>query len=217
MGGMSGQMGQGGPRGEMTDGQQGQMTPPTQGQNGPRGEMTGDRQRGEMGQNDPRGQMTPPTQEQNGGQQQTAPAADARQETLTVAPTTQNLTVDGAVQNAEIYNINGSNYFKLRDIAMLLSGTGAQFSVDYDAASRTIIITTGQSYAPQGGELERGTDRSASCVRSAQTLVIDGRTVALTAYNLGGNNFFRLRELGAALGFGVDYDETTRTMLVTSI
>ncbi|MBE6909970.1 MAG: carbohydrate-binding domain-containing protein [Ruminococcaceae bacterium] len=217
MGGMPGEMGQDDRRGEMTqDGRQGQMMPPTQGRDGMPGEMGQDDRRGEMNQNGPRGQMTPPTQEQN-GEQQTASAADARQETLAVAPTTQNLTVDGAAQNAEIYNINGSNYFKLRDIAMLLSGTGAQFSVDYDAASRTIIITTGRGYTPQGGELERGTDRSASCVRSAQTLVIDGRTVALTAYNLGGNNFFRLRELGAALGFGVDYDETTRTMLVTSI
>ena len=33
---------------------------------------------------------------------------------------------------------------------------------------------------------------------------------------MGGNNYFQLRELGEALGFGVDYDEGRRTILVKS-
>jgi hypothetical protein len=33
---------------------------------------------------------------------------------------------------------------------------------------------------------------------------------------IGGNNFFRLRDLGAALDFGVDYVEQTRTVIVSS-
>ena len=220
MGGMPGQMGGMQPGGRME--QNGQMGP-----NGQMGQMAPTTQN----QNDRQGQMTPPAQNQSGRQNQTsantqetnaqhtggenAPQA-AAQEALSVALTTQNLTVDGVSQNAEIYNINGNNYFKLRDIAMMLSGTGVQFSVDYDAASRTILVTTGESYTPQGGELQTGMDRSASCVKSAQILSINGRSAALTAYNIGGNNFFQLRELGAALGFGVDYDRATRTMVVTS-
>ena len=176
------------------------------------GQMPPDKPDGENGI--PGGGQTPPDLPEQSYGQQTPPAAN--EESLTVALTTQNLTVDGETQNAEIYNINGSNYFKLRDIAMMLNGTDAQFSVDYDAASRTISVTTGQDYTPQGGELEPGADRSASCVKSTQTLTINGRSVEMTAYNLGGYNFFKLRELGVALGFGVDYDETTRTMLVTS-
>ena len=38
----------------------------------------------------------------------------------------------------------------------------------------------------------------------------------IVTYNLGGNNFFKLADLGAALGFGVAYDEDSRTMLVSS-
>ena len=38
----------------------------------------------------------------------------------------------------------------------------------------------------------------------------------LTAYNLAGNNFFKLRDLGKALNFDVDYDGSTATMIVKS-
>ncbi|MBE7004758.1 MAG: carbohydrate-binding domain-containing protein [Ruminococcaceae bacterium] len=213
--GQNGRQGQMAPPDWGQNGQQGQMTPPDWGQNGRQGQMASP----DQGQNDQQDQTKPSSQTQNSGRNQTTPAQtqNTRQESaLQVAPTTQSLTVDGVSRNAEIYNINGSNFFKLRDVAMLLSGTSSCFSVDYDAASRTIAVVTGESYVPQGGELQTGTDRSASCVPSTQTLTINGRAVELTAYNLGGSNFFQLRELGAALGFGVDYDEASRTVVVTS-
>ena len=143
-------------------------------------------------------------------------AVPAATEKLNVMLTSQRLTVNGAEKTAEIYNINDKNYFKLRDIAALLNGTGSQFSVDYDAATKTISITTGAPYTANGSELVIGEDKSASCVVSSQSVTINGQKVDLTAYNLGGNNFFGLRDLGSALGFNVDYDTATRTMIVTS-
>ena len=134
-----------------------------------------------------------------------------------VQMTTQNLTINGEAKTAEIYNIDGYNYFKLRDMAALLNGTGSQFSVDYDETTRTMIVKTGEAYTAIGGELEIGADKSATAVKSSQALTINGETVTdLTAYNLADNNFFKLKELGAKLGFGVDYDEATRTMVVTT-
>ena len=129
----------------------------------------------------------------------------------------QNLTVDGVQKNVEKYNILGSNYFKLRDIAMLLNGTPAQFSIGWDEASGVISITPGEPYAPVGGELTVGADKSASAIPSAQTVKIDGWTRSdLTVFNLEGNNFFKLRDLGAALGFLVSYDAATNTAVVSS-
>ena len=129
----------------------------------------------------------------------------------------QNLTVDGVQKNVEKYNILGSNYFKLRDIAMLLNGTPAQFSIGWDEASGVISITPGEPYAPVGGELTVGADKSASAIPSAQTVKIDGWTRSdLTVFNLEGNNFFKLRDLGAALGFLVGYDAETNTAVVSS-
>ena len=135
---------------------------------------------------------------------------------LSAQPSSQQLSVNGELRAAEIYNIGGNNYFKLRDVAMLLNGTLAQFSVGYDAASGTITVQTGAPYEPAGGELATGTDRSDTCKASTQLLTIDGSAPAVTAYNIGGNNFFKLRELGDALGFQVDYDAATNTVLVSA-
>ena len=54
-----------------------------------------------------------------------APALAA--DSVVVSP--QNLSVDGKAAECEKYNINGSNYFKLRDMAMLLMGTPAAFGI----------------------------------------------------------------------------------------
>ena len=232
---MGGGMGMPGRQGQMTppaqggSNQQGQMTPPAQGWNDQQGQPTPPAQ----GWNNRQGQPTPPAQGWNNQQGQTAPPAQGwnnqqgqptppaqggnnQQETPKATRSTQHLAVNGVNQNAEAYNIDGHNYFKLRDVAMLLNGTGSQFSVTYDAATRTIFAETGAAYTPVGGELQTGEDRSASCTRSTQALIVNGRRVELTAYMFGGNNYFQLRELGAVLGFDVDYDEATRTMLVVS-
>ena len=131
-------------------------------------------------------------------------------------PSAQNFQVDGKTVKTEIYNIDGNNYFKLRDIAMLLKGTQSGFSVDYDAGTGMISISGGSDYAPVGGELETGVDRSASCVASPQKLLVNGKDTQLKAYNIGGNNFFKLRDLGDLLSFYVGYREDTKTAVVLS-
>lgn len=130
----------------------------------------------------------------------------------------QKLTVNGEAVECDKYNIDGYNYFKLRDLAKLLDGTNSQFNVDYDQAAKMMVVTTGVPYTtPNGTELQVGEDQSATAGPSVQSLMIDGEMREdLTAYNIGGNNFFKLRELGEKLGFGVDYDAETRTMVVTS-
>ncbi len=132
----------------------------------------------------------------------------------------QPLKVDGRSVSCEAYNIHDENYFKLRDMAMLLNGTAAQFSVSYDEAARAVKVVTGEAYVPVGGELEKGEDLSATARISTQTVYINGKERSdLTVYNIGGmqgNNYFRLKDLGKALNFGVKYDEANRTVLVSS-
>ena len=100
---------------------------------------------------------------------------------------------------------------------MLLTDTPAQFSVDWDAETNSVLVVTGAAYTPVGGELVQGDDRSATAVRSPQTIRIDeAARTDLPVYNLGGNNFFRLRSLGEALGFQVDFDAETNTAIVLS-
>ncbi len=128
------------------------------------------------------------------------------------------LKVNGQTVPCGAYNIDGSNYFRLRDLAMLLTDTGSRFSVDYDEGQQAVMIVRGRPYISIGGELEMGEDLSATAIPTVQRIFIDGvEQPNLSVYNIGGekgSNYFKLRELGDALGFHVNYDEDSRTMLV---
>jgi hypothetical protein len=128
----------------------------------------------------------------------------------------QALEINGEAADALAYNIDGANYFKLRDLAALLTGTGSQFDVGYDEETLSIVVTTGEAYEKIEGDLVKGDDKSATCVPSTQVLIVDGEKVNILVYNIGGNNYFKLRDLGEAVGFDVDYDEDTRTMIITT-
>ena len=130
----------------------------------------------------------------------------------------QNLTVDGAYAACEAYNIEGSNYFRLRDLALLLNGTGSQFDVGWDEERREVSIVTERACtAPEGVAPGTGEDLSATAQEGSQTVLIDGAVCdSLTVYNIGGSSFFKLRELADALCFTVDYDPDTNTAAITS-
>ena len=134
-----------------------------------------------------------------------------------VVASPQNLSVDGIDADCDKYNIDGSNYFKLRDLAQLLSKTDSRFSISFDEQSNAVAVVSGKEYIPVGGELARGQDQSKTAVVSKQSVLIDGKAVdGLSIYNIGGNNYFKLRDLGDALGFTVDYDADSNTAIVLS-
>ena len=142
---------------------------------------------------------------------------DAQQQTPVpkqVVLSPQKITVNGVEITVEAYNINGTNYFKLRDLAALLKGTPAQFDVRYDASRNAVVMTKGAAY--DGAVGTEFTDKSASTVKSPQTVELDGQAMNFTAYNIGGNNFFGIRELSPILGYSVDYDAASNTAIIES-
>ena len=45
-----------------------------------------------------------------------------------------------------------------------------------------------------------------------QRITLDGQEIELIGYVINGNNYFQLRDLGDKLGFGVSWDNDTRTV-----
>lgn len=136
---------------------------------------------------------------------------------VTAVPTGSKVLVDGKPQDFLAYYINGYNYFKLRDIAAVLNGTEKQFQVEWDAKSDSILLMTGKPYTVQKGDLEINTSaENKTGIATHSTIYIDGEQVALVAYNIGGNNYFKLRDLGKALDFGVDWDPAAKSVLIDS-
>ena len=130
----------------------------------------------------------------------------------TAKASSQTVTVDGKKVEFQMYALvdasgNGTNYIKLRDMAQVLNGTKAQFSVGYDG---TISLTTGQAYTSTGTEMTTPFSGDRSYTGGARTVKINGSNVDMTAITLlddagGGYNYFKLRDLGKALGFNVGY------------
>lgn len=53
-------------------------------------------------------------------------------------------------------------------------------------------------------------------VPSTQKVVIDGKNAAIEGYNINGNNYFKLRDLGKALDVAVNFDETNHQSWIQS-
>lgn len=134
-------------------------------------------------------------------------------EILSALPTASKVLVNGKAVSFEAYNINGNNYFKLRDLAMAVNGTAKNFEVSWDSANNAIKLISGKAYTPAGGELAVSANPTSKEARSTTSKIyLDSQEVKLTAYNIGGNNYFKLRDIAKAIGFGVTWDGSTNTI-----
>lgn len=134
-------------------------------------------------------------------------------EAVTAAATASKVLVDGRQVSFEAYNINDSNYFKLRDIAMAVKGTARNFEVGWDSENNAIRLTSGNAYTAAGGELAVSANPTTKqAALSTSKVYLDGQEVQLTAYTIGGNNYFKLRDIGQALGIAITWDSETNTI-----
>ena len=81
-----------------------------------------------------------------------APAAAQSEETYPAIATNNSIVVSNSADLPDahlvypaVYKIDGANYFKLRDLAMLLNGSAKQFAVDYDAAAASLTPRSAES------------------------------------------------------------------------
>jgi len=132
---------------------------------------------------------------------------------IVATPTASAVKVDGKTVAFASFNINGSNYFGLRDIAAALNGSGKQFQVGWDNAGKAVTLTSNAPYEPVGGELSR-TDAADDVWMTSSTasIFIDSTKTALNAYVYGNRNYFKLRDIASKLNFGVTYDSAANTI-----
>lgn len=131
-------------------------------------------------------------------------------------PTTDALYADGAKKTPSIYKIDGSNYFKVRDVAAILNGTDKQFSVGFDNVTKCVTLTSGEAYQMTGSELAaESSGGTVTALTSDNAIYINGERMNLKAYKINGSNYFKLRDLGQALDFHVGYDNNVKSIMVS--
>lgn len=133
----------------------------------------------------------------------------------TVNQTESKVLVNGELIEFEAYMIDGNNYFKLRDIAKVVSGTEKQFEVSWDNENHIINLISASPYTSVGGELVKGDGVSKSAISNKSSIYRDGLLIEnLEAYTINGNNFFKLRDLTQEFNIGVGYNAATKLITV---
>ena len=136
--------------------------------------------------------------------------------TLTATPSDAILSINGREYELAGYNVNNSNYYKIRDIAMLMSTTSARFNVEWDPTLNGISILTGERYEIIGGELENSPQSSLEISETSSPIYIDGVLSEVEAYTINGSTYFKIRDIADAAGFEVEWNNETQTIIITA-
>jgi hypothetical protein len=141
-------------------------------------------------------------------------ALESLKNSLKATPTASEVLVNGERGSFDAYNIDGSNYFKLRDLAYVMNGTEKRFEVGWDGANNAIALTSGKPYTSVGGEMTgKGTGEKIPNATTSK-ITLNGDEVSFTAYNIDGNNYFKLRDIGETFDFGVTWDGARNTIVI---
>ena len=137
-------------------------------------------------------------------------------QTDTAVPSIAAVSVNGVQSKLPAYNINGNNYVRVRDVAVLLMGTASQFDVQWNNEEHRVELASFTPYTPIGTENVPLPAGSRTVQSITEPTVADGVPNMVAAYKLDGYTYYKLRSLGDLCGFGVDWDEASQVVEVTA-
>lgn len=130
--------------------------------------------------------------------------------------TTADILVNGNKVGIGAYNINGSNYVSIRDLAYVLDGSRASFDVGWDAATKSIALTSGQAYTPNGSELAGNSGGKVSAWSIVTPVLLNGEEKMLDGYTVGNVSYFSLKDMSEALDFGMCWFDALRYIVINT-
>lgn len=141
----------------------------------------------------------------------TMPAA-----TITAEPTSVKVQLNGSTTSIPAYTIGKFDYFKLRDIAVLLNGSAKQFDMIWDGATKSVKLTSGKTYTAVGSELSSSDSTNiTSAIPSESAIYIDGiMKTNFTLYNINGNSYVKISDIANSLNFKITWDSASSTICI---
>lgn len=131
----------------------------------------------------------------------------------TAKPSANRFMVNGKLTDFTAYRIGDVNYVKLRDMAAALADTKAKFGVHYMSENQSVEIQRGESYQTVGGELS-GPANVAAMQAYPVVYPIGEKAGIQNGYLIQGTNYVQLRELAAAVGCTVQYDDANNMVQI---
>ena len=135
----------------------------------------------------------------------------------TAVPTPTKISVDGDVIEKTVYNINGKNYFKLRDM-----GSIAGYGVEWDEKNKTTNVILGADTVETQNEIG-SVGKTAESVTAFIRVVnpdtqsersyrsdLEGRLAEVPGYNIDGYTYFAIRDIAKLVDASCEWDGTSR-------
>ena len=103
---------------------------------------------------------------------------------------------------------------KLRDVAAILVGEFYQFNVDYDKERNLVIVEPYIHYNKSESDLSKITNNKAKASVSKKPILINGEEKLVNMAYINGNNYMKLRDISSLIGFPVNYEKQSETVLL---
>ena len=139
----------------------------------------------------------------------------------------QKMIVDGQPVELQAYNVGGSNYIRLRDIAAVMKDTKKPFDVQWLFNKIVVVEDT-----PYSDDKITATSQSGIATKKMgrifymtpeeylESLEYNDTTcewfVESRALNINDENYIKLRDVAKRINFGVDWDSNTKTVIIDS-
>ncbi len=137
----------------------------------------------------------------------TAYAAETPAKTVTAIPNWQEVIFDGHSEVMQCYNINGYNYFRLRDVAQEVTDHIEEehhhFDIRYNKDFKFIVMEMEKDYEPVEGApvYTMGTENKIGVLSEARVMTSNMRAYYnLEGYVIDGYTFYKLRDLAREAG-----------------
>ena len=134
---------------------------------------------------------------------------------LKAVPMERVIYLDGSKVECTGYTIEGNNYFKLRDLATVLNGTGSTFNVGFNNETGMIEIITGEVYTGKQ-ELAPITQVVETAYETNNPILVDGVKKQLKTYTINNSTYFKLRDLADIVGCEIEINYSTGAIELTS-
>ena len=144
------------------------------------------------------------------------PVSALLRQTDQAVPALAAVSVNGELAKLPAYYINGNNYVRVRDVAVLLGGTGSAFNVEWNSGKNRVELQSFTPYTPLGTENAPLSGETRTVQSITEPTVADSIPSMVAAYNVDGYTYYKLRSLGDLCGFAVDWDEESQTVIVTA-
>jgi len=139
-----------------------------------------------------------------------------REQTVLATPSDVTVYVDGAAVHLMAYNIDGHNFFRLRDLAFVLNGSQSQFNLFWHDVHQAILIIRGVPYHAVGNEMIMINTGPIRATPTSATIFLDTTEINPRAYTIAGTNYFMLAELAGLLGFRAEWDGVARAIRIST-